>query len=118
MKLLWRGDLLSTAIQTMDFLMLILGPILILFAISLVSMVGFIYFTIHIPYNHPTQLDPTLPRTEHPIRLIMRIMDMIFAMYLLYSIAFHYFMAVITCPGITRRDMIEPIAVINSLQSY
>ncbi|TPX59772.1 hypothetical protein PhCBS80983_g02182 [Powellomyces hirtus] len=72
------------------------GPAFILVAVSLVSLVAYVYFTVNIPY-----LFPTNDGWQQPLRLV----TVVWSVYMLVCIAFHYYMAVTVDPGRPPKEM-------------
>ncbi|KAJ3184661.1 hypothetical protein HDU87_004064 [Geranomyces variabilis] len=97
MRILYRGSLArleACAAHGFNSFVYLAGPAFILIACALVSLVAYIYFTVNIPYLYPTTSDGDSWTTS-----TARGASLVWAVYLLVCIAFHYYMAVTVDPG-------------------
>ncbi|KAI8817729.1 DHHC palmitoyltransferase-domain-containing protein [Fimicolochytrium jonesii] len=92
MRILWHSAvhrLEACAYNCFNGFVWVAGPAFILIAVSLVSGVAYIYFTVNLPYLFPAD-------TTHPT---LKAANVIWAMYLLVCLAFHYTQCIRVKPG-------------------
>ncbi|KAJ3145695.1 hypothetical protein HDU89_006930 [Geranomyces variabilis] len=102
MRILYRGSLArleACAAHGFNSFVYLAGPAFILIACALVSLVAYIYFTVNIPYLYPSATTDHDHDTATRTTSIARGVSLVWAVYLLVCIAFHYYMAVTVDPG-------------------
>ncbi|KAJ1564916.1 glucose repression mediator protein [Nowakowskiella sp. JEL0078] len=97
-----------------------IGPFFVLLALSLISFVAYVFFTVNLPYYyHPdfhskTQVSgamealfgaksPAKIPTRDFMTVSLELFHIIFSVYLLFMISFHYSQAVIVDPGLPTK---------------
>ncbi|KAJ3033790.1 hypothetical protein HDV00_005831 [Rhizophlyctis rosea] len=103
MRILWQSSLLNlerAIFACFSNFAYYAGPLFILIALSLVALCVHVYFSVITPYVFP----PSETDAEPTSRTVLRIVNTIWSVYVVYCIGFHYFMAVTTKPGTPERE--------------
>eukprot|EP00842_Homolaphlyctis_polyrhiza_P001545 jgi/Hompol1/2391/HPOL_002924-RA len=115
MRIIWRHSVLRAAMQCcqrcIDIAIVGLGPILVVAALSIVSIKAFLFFWVVLPDCFPplSEMDMQLGKRQTLASKLGYMLNAAFASYLIVCIVFHYAMAVLTDPGRTHAALIEEL---------
>lgn len=70
------------------------GPLFIVIAVGLVDMCVLAYYLIVFPYNHHLSFQESTPLGK-----LSMVFTLLFTLYMVYCIHFHYYMSIRTHPG-------------------
>ena len=87
-----RQNFIKAADKAANTVIRLLGPIFIVLAVVLIGLACLVYFTVVFPYFYKWEED-------HILTKIFYCFGLVFSIYMVICIFFHYYMAIITKPG-------------------
>lgn len=88
---LWR-NFIAAADKAANTVILAVGPVFIVLAVGLIGLATTVYFTVVFPYIYTWDDDYIWTKVYY-------YMGLIFSIYIVVCIFFHYYMAIRTTPG-------------------
>ncbi|TPX63286.1 hypothetical protein SpCBS45565_g06715 [Spizellomyces sp. 'palustris'] len=117
MRILYQSSLLrleGCILRCFNGFVWIAGPAFILIAVALVSLVAYVFYTVNLPFLFPTsQISAGVDEIPSPLQRLSRLATVIWTIYLLSCLAFHYYMCIVTDPG---RVVDRPRAIANDTE--
>lgn len=84
-----------------------IGPVFIGIAVLLLDMCALAYYLVVFPYSHEWTTETSL------LSKIWTVLILVFTLYVVYCIHFHYYMAIVTSPGGMEEYKIVPSSASN-----